>query len=94
MRHFAPALLLSTALAAPALAATPDEVAKTYADIAEATYTDSLTTAQDLQKAVATLIATPSEATLHAARAAWTPTGPPLHTLVDRIRERRRRTAE
>jgi putative iron-regulated protein len=71
MRHFAPALLLSTALAAPALAATPDEVAKTYADIAEATYTDSLTTAQDLQKAVATLIATPSEATLHAARAAW-----------------------
>ena len=28
-----------------------------------------------------------------AARAAWTPTGPPLHELIDRIREHRRRTA-
>lgn len=71
MRHLAPALLLATALAAPALAATPAEVAKTYADIAEATYTDSLTTAQDLQAAAAALIAAPSGATLQAARAAW-----------------------
>jgi putative iron-regulated protein len=71
MHHLVTALLLSTALATPMLAATPAEVAKTYADIAEATYADSLTTAQDLQTAVAALIAAPSEATLRAARAAW-----------------------
>jgi putative iron-regulated protein len=70
MRLFA-ALALSTALAAPALAATPEEVTRTYADLALATYQDSLTTAQGLQSAVAALIATPSEATLQAARAAW-----------------------
>jgi putative iron-regulated protein len=65
------ALVLSTALAAPALAATPEEVTKTYADIALAGYQDSLTTAQALQVAVAALIATPSDDTLQAARAAW-----------------------
>ncbi len=69
-------LLASTALttalfAQPMMAATPAEVAKTYADIAEATYGDSLTTAAALQTAVTALIAAPSEATLHAARKAW-----------------------
>ncbi len=65
------ALLTSAALALPAHAATPDEVAKTYADIAAAAYGDSLTTAQALQVAVDALIAAPSEATLQTARAAW-----------------------
>ena len=60
--------------AAPALAGapTPDSVVATYADIAAAAYGDSLTTAQGLQKAVAALVAQPSEATLNEARAAWT----------------------
>ncbi len=62
------ALLLCTA---PALAATPEEVIRTYADIAHASYDDSLTTARTLQAAVAALIASPSEASLATARAAW-----------------------
>jgi putative iron-regulated protein len=65
------ALALTTALSAPALAATPEEVVKTYADIALAGYEDSLTTAQALQQAVAALIATPSDETLQTARTAW-----------------------
>ncbi len=69
-------LLASTALTAaifalPANAVTPAEVAKTYADIAEATYGDSLITAQALQTAVAALISAPSDETLLAARKAW-----------------------
>jgi putative iron-regulated protein len=69
--RFLAALALTTALCAPALAATPDDVAKTYADIALAGYEDSLTTAKELQLAVAYLVATPSEQTLQAARTAW-----------------------
>ena len=65
------ALLLSSALAAPGLAATPEQVTQTYADIALATYQDSLTTAQTLQAAIAALVAAPSEETLAAARTAW-----------------------
>jgi putative iron-regulated protein len=61
-------LLLSTT---PALAATPEEVTTHYADLALATYQDSLTTAQALQTAVQALIATPNDATLQAARDAW-----------------------
>ena len=65
------ALALSTTLSAPAFAATPEEVTKTYADLAQAGYEDSLTTAKALQAAVDSLIAAPSDATLQAARAAW-----------------------
>lgn len=65
------ALCLSTALAAPAFAATPEEVTEHYADLALATYQDSLTTATALQTAVAALIATPTDETLLAAREAW-----------------------
>ena len=62
----------STQSAAPA-AAKVDEAAvkavvKNYADMAEAVYGDSLSTAKDLQKAVDALIAKPSEETLKAAR--------------------------
>lgn len=71
MRRATAALLLCTALTTPAFAADPADVVATYADIAAAAYGDSLTTAQSLQSAVATLIATPSESTLTAARSAW-----------------------
>ncbi len=64
-------LVLSSTLAAPALAADPAVVANTYADIAEATYGDSLTTALALQTAVTALVATPTPETLTAARSAW-----------------------
>ncbi len=63
------ALLLVTTT--PAFAATPEEVTTHYADLALATYQDSLTTAQALQTAVQALIATPNDATLEAARDAW-----------------------
>lgn len=66
--RFLTALLLT---AAPTFAATPEEVTQHYADIGLATYQDSLTTAKTLQTAVAALIATPSDATLQAARDAW-----------------------
>ena len=65
------ALLGATLLASPAIALDQAEVVKTYADLAAAGYGDSLTTAQALQGAVDALIATPSEATLTAAREAW-----------------------
>lgn len=68
-------LLLSTALTAgalwPAAAAEPQAVVSTYADIALATYEDSLSTAQTLREAIDTLVAAPSEETLGAARQAW-----------------------
>lgn len=71
MRFTLTALMFGSALSTSALAATPAEVAKTYSDIAAATYGDSLTTAQALQTAVEALLAAPSDATLQAARAAW-----------------------
>jgi len=58
--------------AAPATAATdPAAVVKHYAELAEAKYQDSLTTAQALDKAIDAMIAAPSDATLKAAREAW-----------------------
>ncbi|MBN9890491.1 imelysin family protein [Salipiger abyssi] len=63
---------LALLLATPALAVTDKAaVLDTYADIAEASYEDSLITAKALQEAVAALIADPSEETLAAAREAW-----------------------
>ena len=47
------------------------DVLNTYADIALAGYQDSLTTARALDASIQALIAAPSDATLHAARAAW-----------------------
>ncbi|MFV0410510.1 MAG: imelysin family protein [Paracoccus sp. (in: a-proteobacteria)] len=64
--------LLIPAMAPAAYAATPDEVVANYADIAEAAYGDSLSTARALREKVAALVADPSEETLNAARAAWT----------------------
>jgi putative iron-regulated protein len=70
MKHLLIAALLSSA-ALPALAVTEAEVVKTYADIAEAGYADSLATAKTLQAAVDALIATPTAESLEAAKAAW-----------------------
>lgn len=62
--------LLATSTTA-ALADTPEAVVAHYADIGQATYGDSLTAAKALQAAVTALIASPSEANLAAAQAAW-----------------------
>jgi putative iron-regulated protein len=50
---------------------TSDDILKTYADIALAGYEDALTTAKALDAATDALIASPSDETLAAARAAW-----------------------
>ena len=72
LRSFAFALTLSAApIAAYAQAPREADVLATYADIALAGYEDSLTTAKALDVAIDALIATPSEATLVAARQAW-----------------------
>ena len=49
----------------------PKDVLKTYADIAQAGYADSVDTARTLKLAVDALIATPTDDNLRAARAAW-----------------------
>jgi len=66
-------LALTGALFGPASAETPknSDVAKTYADIAEAAYTDSLTEARKMKAAIDALIAKPSAETMAAARQAW-----------------------
>ncbi|MBB3976362.1 putative iron-regulated protein [Rhizobium azooxidifex] len=69
-------LALSTATCAlafqPALAATDEAaVVKHYVDVAHAKYSDSLATAKELAAAVDALIASPTNETLEAARAAW-----------------------
>ena len=64
---------LAALLGTTALADTVSKMAvlDTYADIAEAKYADSLSTARALQAAVDALIASPSDATLQAAKDAW-----------------------
>jgi putative iron-regulated protein len=59
------------ALPAAAQAPTPAAVAKNYADIAEAGYTDSLDGARKLKAAIDALIKAPSQDSLAAARQAW-----------------------
>ena len=66
------ALAISAFLAAPLAAEpAPKDVLKTYADIAEAAYGDSLDTARTLKLSVDALLAKPTEDNLRAARAAW-----------------------
>ncbi|NTE85224.1 imelysin family protein [Agrobacterium rubi] len=66
-------LAASVALTAlPVRAATdPAAVVKHYAEMGHAKYQDALTTAETLDKTIDALIATPSDATLKAAREAW-----------------------
>ena len=52
-------------------AVTADAVVVHYADIAEAVYGDSLSTAKTLRTAIDTFLAAPTEANLQAARASW-----------------------
>tara|TARA_R110002020_G_scaffold57090_22_gene157432 strand:- start:9076 stop:10341 length:1266 start_codon:yes stop_codon:yes gene_type:complete len=59
------------AFSVPAAAQSPKDVLTTYADIAHAGYEDSLKTASALDAAIDALIASPSDATLLAAKAAW-----------------------
>lgn len=59
------------AMASAAAAVEATDVLDTYADIALAEYQDSLTAAETLREAVGALVATPSEATLAAAKEAW-----------------------
>ena len=72
MRLSTPAVF-AAALALPgaAQAVTATEVMTNYANIAEATFSDTLTTAQALQTAVESFLAAPSAEGLAAARAAW-----------------------
>jgi putative iron-regulated protein len=66
--------LLCSALVLPVAAADAPEVSaviKTYADIAEAGYSDALSGARNLKAAIDTLIKTPTEESLSAAREAW-----------------------
>ncbi|MFO7478773.1 MAG: imelysin family protein [Methyloceanibacter sp.] len=60
-------LAASPATAAPAA----QDALKTYADIAQAGYADSLDAARTLKLAIDALLAAPTEETLRAARAAW-----------------------
>ncbi|KFL31650.1 peptidase [Devosia riboflavina] len=72
LRGLALTLALSVApVAAYAQAPSDADVLANYANIALAGYEDSLTTARALDAAIDALIATPSEETLNAARAAW-----------------------
>jgi len=69
-------IMLAAGLAGAALGPASAEVSakavlKTYADIGQAAYEDAHTASLGLQKAVDALIASPSEATLKAAREAW-----------------------
>ncbi len=47
------------------------DVLEIYADIAHATYEDSLVTAQTLRTVIKVFLATPTAQTMRAARAAW-----------------------
>ncbi|MEP3299427.1 MAG: imelysin family protein [Pseudoruegeria sp.] len=65
-------LTTSICLAAPSVWATEHtDVLNNYADIAQAGYEDSHTTAERLSAAVSALVETPSAENLQAARAAW-----------------------
>ncbi len=68
---FAAALGLAPVAANAQTAPNSAAVAQTYADIAAASYEDSLLTAQALEAAVQALISAPSAEALQTARAAW-----------------------
>jgi len=72
--YLSAAMLTGLAVMPVRAADSPDAagVVANYADIGAATFGDALTSARELQAAVDKLIAEPTQATLDAARAAWT----------------------
>jgi putative iron-regulated protein len=73
LRHSFVAVTLSALACGQTFAAAPEKSAilDNYADIAHATYEDSLLTAKKLNKVLNQFLAQPSEANLEKARAAW-----------------------
>ncbi|WP_432471475.1 imelysin family protein [Amphritea sp. HPY] len=72
---FTPIAIVSALVASSVSAATQpsaDAVLNTYADIAFATYEDSLITAKDLQQSINAFLNNPTQQTLNQARSAWT----------------------
>jgi putative iron-regulated protein len=55
----------------PAMADSTKDVLKTYADIAQAGYEDSLETAKTMRLAIDAFLSEPTEANLRAVRASW-----------------------
>ncbi len=66
-----PVAISQASAATAAVEAQANSVNSHYADIAEAVYADSLTTAKQLQQAINVLLDKPTEANLTAAREAW-----------------------
>lgn len=71
MKNTLSIIAISLGLGTAAQAQNAADVLANYADIAEATYGDSLATAETLRGAVNALVAAPSADTLTAARVAW-----------------------
>ena len=67
----APLAALATTIAWAHNPPTAGQVLDNFANIAQATYGDALTTAKDLQKAIAKLLEAPNDVNLAAARNAW-----------------------
>ncbi|MCG7497070.1 peptidase [Vibrio sp. Of7-15] len=66
-------LITASLLMIPTLsqAATKEQVVEHYADLAHAVYSDALTTAKDLDKAIDKFLSAPSESGLEDVKAAW-----------------------
>lgn len=64
-------LALAGFVVTPVVAADRQEILNTYADVAQAVYSDSATSARSLQHAIDQFLGTPDDAGLAAARKAW-----------------------
>lgn len=64
-------IIFSVALTISAQASSSADVLNHYADLAQAMYSDSLTTAKNLQKTLDTLVSKPTTENLEKARSAW-----------------------
>ncbi|TQS71727.1 peptidase [Rhodobacteraceae bacterium] len=69
--YVATTALVCAPFMAQAATPSPEDVIATYADIAQAGYEDSLSTAQALQKAIDAFVEDPTQDTQDAAKAAW-----------------------
>lgn len=71
MSPFTPVAISQASAATTTVEASAASVSQHYADIAEAVFADSLIAAKQLQQAINTLLDTPTDANLAAARDAW-----------------------